>query len=100
MQIEIITTPNKALKESGFGTLKACKSVLDVLQRMGYSVRLNVCETKEHLDEVVKRKPELVILAVKYIPVNNKDEIAKMIFGCLIILPAMVLITQAHQEKR
>jgi len=75
MHIEIITTPNEALKESGFGTLKACNSVLDAIQRMGYSVRLNVCETKECLDNVVKRNPELVILAVKYIPVNNEENI-------------------------
>ena len=73
MHIEIITTPNEALKESGFGSLKACNSVLDAIQRMGYRVRLSVCKTKDDLDEVVKRKPGLVVLAVKYIPVNYKD---------------------------
>lgn len=75
MHIEIITTPNEALKESGFGALKACNSVLDVIQRMGYSARLNVCKTKDDLAEVVNRKPELVILAVKYIPVTDKDKL-------------------------
>ena len=75
MHIEIITTPNEALKESGFGTLKACNSVLEVIQRIGYSVRLNVCKTKDNLADVVKRKPDLVILAVKYIPIKNKDNI-------------------------
>lgn len=75
MHIEIITTPNDALKESGFGTLKACNSVLDAIQRMGYSVRLSVCETKGDLHKVVKRNPALVILAVKYIPVKNTDDI-------------------------
>ena len=75
MHIEIITTPNEALKESGFGKLKACNSVLDAIQRMGYGVRLNVCKTKDDLDAVVKRKPELVILAVKYIPIKNEDDI-------------------------
>ena len=73
MHIEIITTPNEALKESGFGTLKACESVLNAIQRMGFSASLNVCETKNDLDDIVKRKPELVILAVKYIPVANHD---------------------------
>lgn len=73
MHIEIITTPNEALKESGFGTLKACKSVLNAIQQMGFSASLNVCETKNYLDDIVKRKPELVILAVKYIPVFNHD---------------------------
>ena len=75
MHIEIITTPNDALKESGFGSLKACNSVLHTIQRMGHNVKLNVCESKACLDDVVKRKPELVILAVKYIPVLNEDDI-------------------------
>ena len=75
MNIEIITTPNEALKESGFGSLKACNSALDTIQQMGYDVRLNVCETRDDLYEVVKRKPELVVLAVKYIPVKNMNDI-------------------------
>jgi len=75
MHIEIITTPNEVLKESGFGSLKACNSVLNAIQMMGYSVRLNVCKTKDDLADVAKRKPELVILAVKYIPVINEDNI-------------------------
>jgi len=75
MQIEIITTPNEALKESGFGTLKACHSVFDAIQSMGYRARLSVCETKADLEAVVERKPGLVILAVKYVPVNHEDDI-------------------------
>ena len=75
MHIEIITTPNEALKESGFGSLKACNSVLDAVRNMGYNVRLNVCETQNDLDAVVDRKPELVVLAVKYVPVKNEDDV-------------------------
>ena len=75
MHIEIITTPNETLKESGFGALKACNSVFDAIQSMGYSARLSVCETKDDLEDVVKRQPELVILAVKYIPVKNENGI-------------------------
>ena len=75
MRIEIITTPNERLKESGFGTLKACNSVFHAIQRMGHKIRLTVCETKEDLAAVTKRKPELVILAVKYIPVKNENNI-------------------------
>ena len=75
MHIEIITTPNEALKESGFGALNACNSVFDAIQSMGYSASLNVCETKDDLEAVVERKPGLVILAVKYIPVKNEDDI-------------------------
>ncbi len=75
MYIEIITTPNEALKESGFGTLEACKSVLGAIRRMGYNTRLNVCRTKDDLDDIVKRKPDLAILAVKYIPVRHGNDI-------------------------
>ena len=75
MHIEIVTTPNGALKESGFGSLKSCNSVLNAIQRMGYSVSLNVCKSKDDLDDIVKREPELVILAVKYIPIANGDDI-------------------------
>jgi len=75
MNIEIITTPNEALKESGFGSLTACNSVLKAVQDMGHSVSLNICQTKNDLDEVVKRKPDLVIPAVKYIAVSYNVDI-------------------------
>lgn len=75
MHIEIVTTPNEALKESGFGSLKACNSVLDAIRRLGHSVRINVCQTRACLDDIVKRRPELVVLAVKYIPVKNEDDV-------------------------
>ena len=77
MLIEIITTPNETLKESGFGSIKACNSALEAIQRMGHQVRLNVCETRDELYEVVKRAPGLVVLAVKYLSVNNKDAARK-----------------------
>ncbi len=75
MHIELITTPNDALKESGFGSLTACNSVLDAIQKMGHSVKLNVCSTKEDLDDITNRKPELVILTVKYIPLTDGEDI-------------------------
>lgn len=75
MRIEIITTSNEALKETGFGTLKACNNVLDSIRRLGYTVTLNVCETATDLHEVAKRKPDLVVLAVKYIAVENGSDI-------------------------
>ena len=73
MHIEIITTPNEALKESGFGTLKACKSVLDAIKRMGVNASISICNNEKDLDDIIQRKPDLVILAVKYIPAINND---------------------------
>jgi len=75
MKIEIITTENEALKETGFGTIKACNNVLDSVNLMGYSATLNICQTIDELYEVVKRKPDLVILAVKYIITQDKETI-------------------------
>lgn len=66
MKIEIITTPNEKLKETGFGSLKACENVLEVLQQ-SYDVKLNVCKDKNDLDNIIDRKPDLIVLAVKYI---------------------------------
>ena len=75
MRIEIITTSNEALKETGFGTLKACNNVLDSIRRLGYTVALNVCDMAGDLDEVAKRNPDLVVLGVKYISVENGNDI-------------------------
>lgn len=75
MKIEIVTTPNDKLKETGFGTLTACNSVLDSIGRMGHIVHLSVCRTAEDLDNVVNRKPDLVVLAVKYISIESGEDI-------------------------
>ena len=77
MKIEIITTPNETLKESGFGTREACNSILAALQneQTGHSVRLTICTTKQDLEDIANRKPDLVILAVKYILVKNEADI-------------------------
>jgi len=68
MNIEIITTPNDELKESGFGSLKACKNVLSSIKKMNHNVQLTICESITDLKNIVNRKPDLVLLAVKYIP--------------------------------
>jgi len=75
MKIEIITTPNEKLKETGFGSINACNSVLNAMRRMGYAVNLTVCKTMDDLDKVATRKPNLVILAVKYIPTEKNGNI-------------------------
>ena len=75
MNIEIITTPNDHMKETGFGTRKACDSFLESSIRIGHATKLNICRTKEDLDAVVNRKPNLVVLAVKYLPIENEPDI-------------------------
>ena len=75
MNIEIITTDNEGFKETGFGALKACTSIFDAIKKMGHEVTLNVSHTREDLDEIVRRKPDLVILAVKYLAIPNENDI-------------------------
>ena len=75
MKIEIVTTPNEKLKETGFGTLKACQSVFDSIKKLGHDVTLNVCRNLNDLAPIVDRKPDLVILAVKYISIENGNDI-------------------------
>ncbi len=75
MNIEIITTPNEELKESGFGSLKSCNSVLESIRKTGHNIKLNICTSKNDLIKIVKQKPDLVILAVKYLSIKNGDDI-------------------------
>lgn len=75
MKIEIITCPNAALKETGFGSPIACNDVLASVKHMGHSVVLTVCEVLDDLKGVVKRKPDLVILAAKYMSVGDEGEV-------------------------
>jgi len=75
VNIEIITTPNEELKESGFGSLKSCNSVLESIIKTGHNIKLNICTCKNDLIKIVKRKPDLVILAVKYLSIKNEGNI-------------------------
>ena len=75
MNIEIITTPNETLKETGFGSLEACNALLDAINRIGYMSRVTVCQTLKDLERIVARKPDLVLLAVKYIPLKHGENL-------------------------
>jgi D-alanine-D-alanine ligase len=75
MNIEIVTTNNSGLKETGFGAINACNSVLASVRKLGHNARLNVCGTEKSLDEIARREPDLVILAVKYIAIPGQNAI-------------------------
>lgn len=68
MEIEIVTTPNDDLKETGFGTHKACTAIMHSLTDSGQNAIVTVCRNAADLTAVVARKPDIVVLAVKYIP--------------------------------
>ncbi|WP_455756797.1 D-alanine--D-alanine ligase [Sulfurimonas sp.] len=75
MNIEIITTKDETSREAGFGNITTCNNILNSINSMGYNAILNVCQTIEHLNDVVNRDPDLVILAVKYIITEDEDTI-------------------------
>ncbi len=75
MRIEIITSLNNELKETGFGSHLACADVVESIERIGHIATLSVCTSLNDLVNVVQRKPDLVILAAKYMPVENGDDI-------------------------
>ncbi len=75
MKIEIVTTPNDELKETGFGTFKACNHVLEAIRKMGHDARLNICQSIADLSSIVERAPDLVILAVKYITIKGAPDV-------------------------
>lgn len=75
MKIEIITSVNAELKETGFGSVLACNDVLASVKRLGHSVLVTVCESLEDLNKVVQRNPDLVILAAKYMPAEGAEDV-------------------------
>ncbi len=75
MDIEIATTPNTTLKETGFGGPAACESLREAIQRAGHRVKLNVCQAEADLAAIVERRPDLVILAVKYLVRESEEDL-------------------------
>ncbi len=75
MKIEVITSLNAKLKETGFGSELACNDVVSAVKLMGHSVLVTVCGSEEDLTRVVERNPDLVILAAKYMPVENGRDV-------------------------
>jgi len=75
VDIEIVTTPNDKLKETGFGPYSACETVMQSLLNSNHNAIVTVCKNAHDLASVVKRKSDLVIPAVKYIPLENGQQL-------------------------
>jgi D-alanine-D-alanine ligase len=73
VKIEIITNLNDNLKETGFGPFQACENVKQSLLRSDHSAIVTVCNNLSDLDGVVKRKPDIVVLAVKYVVIESGE---------------------------
>jgi D-alanine-D-alanine ligase len=75
MKIIIITSLNEDLTETGFGPILSCKHVLESVKAMGHAASIQICNTEHDLNFIVKLKPDLVILAVKYLEKADHQKI-------------------------
>lgn len=75
-RIEIVSTDTETMKETGFGSLKTCRIITDILQKHYTDVSFREARTKDDLEDIVKRKPDLVVLCVKYISCPEKINLA------------------------
>jgi len=73
--IEVVTTETAGMKETGFGSVETCRRVFEVLQGRYRRVEFNKVGNERDLREIVSRKPDLVVLCVKY--VADKEDGAK-----------------------
>ncbi len=76
MKIEIITTTNALLEESGFGSATACNSVMIATEHAGHECMITLCDTLSDLEAVVMRRPDLVLLAVNFLAEEDHKEIS------------------------
>ena len=75
MNIEIVTTPNDNLKETGFGPHLVCQGIMQSLLDTNHIAVVTVCDTIFDLYSVVQRKPDLVVIVVKYILLENDEKL-------------------------
>lgn len=71
MKIEIVTCANATLKETGFGAIAACNDVMAVLMSQGHTVGVTLCASLNDLNGIVQRGPDLLILAAKYLALDD-----------------------------
>lgn len=75
MNIEVITTSDKTFRKTGFGSLSSCNDVVESIQRAGNAARLTVCASLDDLQAVVARKPDLVVLAEKFMVIKDAENL-------------------------
>jgi len=65
--IDVITTDTAGMRETGFGTVDTCRGIADILGENHSAVRFNLVASKSDLQKIIDRRPDLVVLCVKYI---------------------------------
>ncbi|MDW7657316.1 MAG: D-alanine--D-alanine ligase [Bacillota bacterium] len=66
-KIEVVTTNLSNLAMLGFGSIKNCQWVCEVLANRYKNIRLTIISTQSDLEDIVNRKPDLVIAGIKYV---------------------------------
>lgn len=59
----------------GFGCYSSCLDVLGSVIQAGYTASITLCASIGDLHAVVIRKPDFVLLAAKYLPIPNSNNI-------------------------
>jgi D-alanine-D-alanine ligase len=65
--IEVVTTETTGMKETGFGSVETCRRICDVLKSRYTRVHFNQVQSEWDLERIVDRRPDLVVLCVKYV---------------------------------
>lgn len=73
--IDVVTTNTADMRETGFGSADTCQGIADFLREKHPVVRFNLVDSRGKLQEIVERRPDLVILCVKYIIDANSGDV-------------------------
>ncbi len=71
--IEVIIVKNENLKNTSFGSLQTCKNIHKSLSKRYKNIKMTICNDEIDLQQVVSRKPDLVILTNKIL-IDNLDQ--------------------------
>ena len=66
IKIEVVTTDTAGLKETAFGSLETSWNVYSTLRFAYRGVRFNNIQSTEDLEAIAVRRPDLVVVCVKY----------------------------------
>lgn len=69
--IEFIATDIDNLAMMGFGSIKNCRSVYNILTKNYTHVNFNIIRNKEDLNNIISKKPDLVFSGIKYLVFDN-----------------------------
>ncbi len=75
MNIVIVTTPDGASRETGFSSPAVFSEIVHAVEKMGHRIETEMCACENDLHEVVKKKPNLVVLADRYLATGDEGGI-------------------------